>query len=797
MKRSLLRSTSAWVTAVSLLNPMLFASTARADVLSDLLKQLETAIGSKTGPITGPYQEPVLTAATSAKSDGAAWATAPKLQGILTAKQKIELLRQKVKYVFVLFQENRSFDAYFGTYPGANGLFATYKGRNKNDPYAMPAKDLASFNSVILNTDGTAGVVTPFLLPRTITNVNGATTQVWPEDTYSVSHAHGGYITDFHLDAATKSIPQNDGYALTQEGLYYSTAASGTAALPTIYSTSTSAAPTSAPSLRTKQEGEVALSHIDCDTIPFLWQYADRFMMFDNFHQTTVGPSTPNAIAMIAGQTGDTQWVQHGSTGYAADGQTPSLAVPNQTDNGPFAGSSYDTSPGVKPPYGPDESSNPNADTDGNFAKNDYQPNPNLTFASLPLSFMGSQTSSIIAADENPLVDLADVQQDLLRVAVSNKSVNWGWFQEGYDAEPFDGQALSENAKGIVFANAPEHASYIVHHNGPQYFGYVGDNPTNAAHLHGQNEFYEALQYELLPKSGGVAYVRGGYYNLDNMKPADPNATVQASTPGNDDHPNYSDAGISEASVADSVNAIARSKYWKNSVIIVTYDETDGLYDHQPEQFRTFGPDHLPETGGPRIPAIIISPFAASHVISHVYSEHSSVVRFIDELFNLTPLADLPNEKSARLAGATNAAFNKPNGSPDNDLSAADDPTAIADYQPGMGDMLEAFDDYRLLGIVPALPASLAETPDEYIHALPAYASTNKKGNPTYGCQYLGITPTDYPNGYGAGKESDAPPQDFNPRPAESPGEPYLDINYNSGSAATSPSKSTGPWDPQ
>ena len=797
MKRSLLRSTAAWVTAASLINPTLFVSSARADALSGLLQSLEGQLGGKklAGPVTGPYQEPVLTSATADKTEGAAWATNPALQGILTPKQKLELLRQKVKYVFILFQENRSFDAYFGTYPGANGLFASYKSRNKNDPYAMPAKDLASFNSVILNTDGTAGTVTPFLLPRTITNVNGATTQVWPEDTYSVSHAHGGYVTDFHLDAATKSHAQNDGYALTQEGLYYSTAASGTSALSTIFATSTNAAPTAAPTLRVKQEGEMALSHIDCDTIPFLWQYADRFTMFDNFHQTTVGPSTPNAIAMIAGQTGDTQWVQHGSSGFAADGKTPSLAIPNETDNGPFAGSSSDTTPGVKPPYGPDESMNPNVDTTGNFASNDYAPNPNLTFASLPLSFMGSQTSSIIAADENPNVDLADVQNDLLQVAVSNKSINWGWFQQGYDAEPFDGQALSENAKGIVFASAPQHASYIVHHNGPQYFGYVGDNPAQAAHLHGQGDFYQALQYELLPKAGGVAYVRGGYYNQDGMKPADPNSTVQASTPGNDDHPNYADAGISESSVADSVNAIARSKYWKNSVIIITYDETDGLYDHQPEQFRTFGPDGLPETGGPRIPAIVISPYSASHVVSHVYSEHSAVIRFIDELFNLTPLADLPSEKAARVAGSLS--LKKPDGSPQYDLSAADDPTAIADYEPGMGHLMEAFDDYRLLGIVPALPASLAETPNEFVHALPAYASTSKKGAATYGCQYLGITPTDYPSGYGTGKESDAPPQDFNPRPAQSPGEPYLDINYNSASAAASPAKSTGTWDPQ
>ena len=76
-------------------------------------------------------------------------------------------------------------------------------------------------------------------------------------------------------------------------------------------------APTANPTLQTKQKGEVVMSHIDCDTIPFLWQYADRFVLFDNFHQTATGPSTPNAIAMIAGQTGDTQWVKHPTTSTA------------------------------------------------------------------------------------------------------------------------------------------------------------------------------------------------------------------------------------------------------------------------------------------------------------------------------------------------------------------------------------------------------------------------------------------------------------------------------------------------
>jgi phospholipase C len=53
------------------------------------------------------------------------------------------------------------------------------------------------------------------------------------------------------------------------------------------------------------------MGHVDCDTIPFMWQYADRFTLFDNMHQTAIGPSTPNAIAMIGAQTGDTQWVLH------------------------------------------------------------------------------------------------------------------------------------------------------------------------------------------------------------------------------------------------------------------------------------------------------------------------------------------------------------------------------------------------------------------------------------------------------------------------------------------------------
>ncbi len=53
----------------------------------------------------------------------ATYATVLGLEPQLTASQRLALIKQKVKYVFVLFQENRSFEQYYGTFPGADGIF--------------------------------------------------------------------------------------------------------------------------------------------------------------------------------------------------------------------------------------------------------------------------------------------------------------------------------------------------------------------------------------------------------------------------------------------------------------------------------------------------------------------------------------------------------------------------------------------------------------------------------------------------------------------------------------------------
>jgi phospholipase C len=155
--------------------------------------------------------------------------------------------------------------------------------------------------------------------------------------------------------------------------------------------------------------------------------------------------------------------------------------------------------------------------------------------------------------------------------------------------------------------------------------------------MKGLDDSFTAINANALPAEGGVFYVRGGYGNLDSLTPRSPSPAVEADYPGNDDHPGYSDAQISEALLADTINAIASSPYWSQSALIITYDETDGLYDHTQPKIRSWDPLGDALNQGPRIPAIVISPYGMVHAVSREATEHGSIIKFIDELFNLTP----------------------------------------------------------------------------------------------------------------------------------------------------------------
>jgi phospholipase C len=667
--KAILRLCSAWIAAGALLLP-----------------PLAFAQDAAPAPVVVPQPDPA--------GDVAKVFAAPADDPQLPEAEMVKLLREHVKYVFVLFQENRSFDSYFGTFRGANGLFS-------DGTKPRSAADTLGFTQKIIDTDGTTGTVQPFRI--------GPAQHA--ADTDDVDHSHVRMALKMDLVGLNAKM---DKFALIEEKKY-------------------TPAGLNHPPLKAKQMGELTMAYEDCDTIPYLWDYANRFVLFDNIFQTTIGPSTPNAIAMISGQVGETQWVKHPDKAGAGGSTT----VPILNDPIPFWGSKSDktTGPQRQPANLVGEKS----------GKNGANTAPNLTFASLPLTLAGQSVTDVAAKDLAAKSDLADVQKDIPFIAADKQTaMNWGWYQEGYDREPNEP------------ANAPaggSHDSYIGHHNGPQYFGYISNNPMMTDHEHGLGDFFADMAAKRLPPSG-VFYVRGGYTAINGMKPAFDDGSreakaVQALFQGDDDHPGYSDAEISDALVAREVNAIARSPYWSQSAIIITYDESEGDYDHVPPRILSFDPAGLPLSRGPRIPLIVISPFARAHVVSHEEGDHNSVIKLLDAVFNIPPLADLPDELQARLDGE-DPNFNGPNNFKQMNLGPHDDRT------PGTGDLFSAFDPMRLTGKLAPLPASYVEIPDSVVNTLPAYGGQ--------GCRAIGVTTEDRVQNI-----VNHIPADFNPRPLSNP----------------------------
>ncbi|HUB63304.1 MAG TPA: alkaline phosphatase family protein, partial [Methylocella sp.] len=362
------------------------------------------------------------------------------------------------------------------------------------------------------------------------------------------------------------------------------------------------------------------------------------------------------------------------------------------------------------------------------------------------LTFMGRDVKAVTQQDLDPKNDLSAIQQDIDFIARQNGNpVAWRWYEEGYDREPADsGDTVS-------------HDSYISHHEAPQFFGYIANNPALRGNFRGLNDFFTDMSNGALPPDGGVFYLRGGYFNIAGDKPyVRPGTPVEKAQKiiktmsGDDDHPGYSDHQISEAMTARAINAIASNKdIWKRSVIIIAYDESDGSYDHVPPRILSYGPDKQPLARGIRVPLIVISPYARVHAVSHAEGDHNAVIETVNAIFGLPALANLPDEAQA-LASGRAPAFNGPGGFVQNYLGPRDINSPVTD------DLLSAFDPKRLLGLEPLLPGSYASISAEVVNTFPHYGGQ--------GCAALGITTEDRRQGI-----ANTIPPGFNPLPTTYP----------------------------
>jgi len=623
-----------------------------------------------TPALTFGEDEPLVENQPNPDSEIAPHVTDAKIDAASNAPEIVKLLRNKVKYVFVIFQENRAFDQMFGTFPGAHGLFS--QSESKTPGFTQP----------ILDTNGNYTTIQPFRV--------GQAEDAWDLD--DMSHSHSSLVEKMNV---INCKPSMDHFALVEESLHFTTPV---------------------PTETAKQFGELTMAYIDGDTIPFLWYYASRFALFDNHFQTIVGPSSPDNISLIAGQSGSTQWVKHPTTDALNVPANAALGigVPVEGDLDPLWGSKKD----------------PLKDAERMPNTGSTDPQLNLTFATLPLTLTGNAMQNLQQFDLNEATDLADIQDDIKFLADPNQApVKWGWYEEGFNSGTPDIGGQS---------------AYIAHHNAPQFFGYVAANPKINSNLHTYSQFFTDIGNSNLG-AGGVFYIKGGFKNQYGLVPlnAANNATVLKNFVGDDDHEGYSDSQISEALVAKVVNAIANSEYWNNCAIIVSWDDSEGTYDHVPPAIIAYDPNNTQLSRGPRVSLLVISPYAQTHIVSHELGDTNSIIKFINLIFNLPALAVLPDEQQALAQGKE--VYNQDN------LGPEDDPNS------SVGDLTSAFSISRLRGH-DVLPSSYVLIPDADITELPHWGKNPLK-------TYLHITPTD------TGRPNNIP-ADFNPRPSSQPNYP-------------------------
>jgi phospholipase C len=178
---------------------------------------------------------------------------------------------------------------------------------------------------------------------------------------------------------------------------------------------------------------------------------------------------------------------------------------------------------------------------------------------------------------------------------LNDKGVSWAWYSGGWN------NAIAGNPDPLFQYH---HQPFVFYAN------YADNTPGRAAHLKDETDFMAALTSNSLP---AVSFI----------KPLGPD----------NEHPGYATLQQGQQHVADLVTAVQNSPYWADSMIIITYDEFGGRWDHVPPPVvDRWGP-------GTRIPAIVISPFAKKGFVDHTQYDTTSIMKTIEDRWGLSPVA--------------------------------------------------------------------------------------------------------------------------------------------------------------
>ena len=332
--------------------------------------------------------------------------------------------------------------------------------------------------------------------------------------------------------------------------------------------------------------GALVMGHYDGSKLP-LWNVAKQYTLADNFFMAAFGGSFLNHQWLICACTpvypnADKTPAKKLIAVVNPDGKSLTLApnspksaidgIPKFVNNGTISPDFYAVNT-MQPPYQP-SANKPAKDGDPRFA------DPNVP-------------STLPPQHQKTIGDL-----------LSAKGVSWAWYSGAWQA------TLDGNRSKPV-------PNFQFHHQPFNYFAnYAPGTDARAQHVKdgGMNgvEFIKAVDAGKLPE---VTF----YKPQGNLN----------------EHAGYSAVMDGDQHIADVIAHLQKSPQWGHMLVVVTYDENGGIFDHvAPPKADRWGP-------GSRIPAIIVSPFARKGFVDHTQYDTTSILRFITRRFDLPVLPGL------------------------------------------------------------------------------------------------------------------------------------------------------------
>jgi acid phosphatase len=474
----------------------------------------------------------------------------------------------KIQTIVVLYAENRSFDALYNNFPGANGL---------NDPNQKiwPQVDRDGV-TVLKELPPIWGGLTGKYVKQKIEEWR--TTHL-PNRPFAIDDPKG---LNLPISVATRDL----WHRFYQNQMQID---GGKNDLFVAYGNS----------------GALVMGHYDGSKLP-LWSVAKRYTLADKFFMGAFGGSFLNHFFLICSC----------APRYPNADECPAKDSISDVNAGGTLRLRVDSPPSAMtgaPIFRNDGSIAPDF-----FVINTFQP----PYA--PSEGKPAQSNGPCGGVTDPAV-LPPQKMPTIGDLLSLKGVTWAWYAGAWQ-EALDGK------------NSSRVPDFQYHHQPFNYFADMAPGTAmRAAHLRdgGLNgvEFIKAIDAANLPQV--TFYKPQGDLN---------------------EHPDYADVLSGDEHLADIVAHLEKSPQWPHMLVIITYDENGGFWDHvAPPKADRFGP-------GTRVPALIISPYAKRGYVDHTLYDTTSILRFLTRRFDLPTLDGLAlrdkamqDAKSGKLGDLTHA----------------------------------------------------------------------------------------------------------------------------------------------